>query len=150
MLPLATIIFSLTGVPIELFFACARAISNPTPLYPPPPTHTHTHSQVRALAADPKYALLHELLTIFACRGLDDYCAFSAANTEFIASIGVDHEASLRTMRLLTLCSLASGKTSLSYDAIVTALSVSKRCFPSLSRLYKSSGWVEGETLQRT
>ena len=82
---------------------------------------------MRALAADPKYAKLHELLTIFACRGLDDYRAFSAANADFVASIGVDHEASLRTMRLLTLCSLASGKTSLGYDAIAAALAVSSR-----------------------
>ena len=79
---------------------------------------------MRALAADPAHAKLHELLTIFSCRGLDDYSAFAAANGDFLASIGVAHEASLRTMRLLTLCSLASGKTSLSYDAIATALAV--------------------------
>ena len=80
---------------------------------------------MRALAADPAHAKLHELLTIFSCRGLDDYTAFAAANGDFLASIGVAHEASLRTMRLLTLCSLASGKTSLSYDAIAAALAVS-------------------------
>ena len=84
-------------------------------------------AQVRALAADPKYAKLHELLTIFACRGLDDYVAFSAANADFVASIGVDHESSLRTMRLLTLCSLASGKSTLTYEAIATALAVREK-----------------------
>ena len=81
--------------------------------------------QVRALATDAKYAKLHELLTIFASRGLDDYQAFCAANTDFVSATGIDHEASLRSMRLLTLCSLAAAKPTLTYDAIASALSVS-------------------------
>jgi hypothetical protein len=80
--------------------------------------------QVRALAGDARYGKLHELLTIFASQGLEEYAAFHAANAPFVASLGVDHEASTRTMRLLTLCSLAASKSTLSYDAIAAAIQV--------------------------
>lgn len=80
---------------------------------------------VRALKDDARYAKLHELLTIFATQGLPEYAAFHAANGPLVASLGVDHEASLRAMRLLTLTSLAAGaKGPLSYDAVAAAISV--------------------------
>lgn len=83
--------------------------------------------QVRALKDDARYAKLHELLTIFATQGLPEYAAFHAANGPLVASLGVDHEASLRAMRLLTLTSLAAGaKGPLSYDAVAAAISVSQ------------------------
>jgi len=85
---------------------------------------SHTCVQVRALAGDARYGKLHELLTIFASQGLEEYAAFHAANGPFVASLGVDHEASTRTMRLLTLCSLAASKSTLSYDAIAAAIQV--------------------------
>lgn len=82
--------------------------------------------QVRALAGDARYAKLHELLTIFATQGLPEYQAFHAANGPLVASLGVDHEASVRAMRLLTLTSLAAAsKGPLSYDAVAAAISVS-------------------------
>lgn len=82
--------------------------------------------QVRALKDDARYAKLHELLTVFATQGLPEYQAFHAANGPLVASLGVDHEASLRAMRLLTLTSLAAAaKGPLAYDAVAAAISVS-------------------------
>ncbi len=80
---------------------------------------------MRALASDAKYSKLHELLTIFASRGLAEYNAFHASHgPTFEAELGIDHDVSLRAIRLLTLTSLASSKPSLAYDAIAEAISV--------------------------
>lgn len=79
---------------------------------------------VRALKGDARYAKLHELLTIFASGDLEAYLAFHAANGAWVASQGVDHEASTETMRLLTLCTLAAGKPTLPFAAVAAALKV--------------------------
>lgn len=82
--------------------------------------------QVRALASDPKYAKLHELLLIFSSGGLEQYEAFYASNASFVASLGVDHNASLRTIRLLSLCSLAAAKGPvIPYAEVAAAIKVS-------------------------
>lgn len=81
--------------------------------------------QVKALDKDARYSQLYRLLTIFASGTLSDYNVFVQANADAIAKLGVDAERSVETMRLFTLVSLASTKTTLDFTAIGEALQVS-------------------------
>lgn len=102
--------------------------------------------QVQALRDDPRYAKLHELVSIFShqslgecvsapratpaflshctCDCADAYLAFYAAHSGYVESLGMDHAQGTETMRLLTLCSLAAASPVLSYDAVAKALQV--------------------------
>jgi hypothetical protein len=80
--------------------------------------------QIQALSADPKYAQLHELLSIFATKDLDAYTSFYGVNARVVESMGIAHDASVETMRLLTLCSLASAKPALPYETVAATIKV--------------------------
>ena len=67
--------------PTPIIIRCACLI------YPPLLTH-----QVRALASTPQYALLSELVAIFAHGQLGAYSAFAEKNAAFLADTGVDGE----------------------------------------------------------
>ena len=58
----------------------------------PPSSARHTRPQVRALAADPRYAALSELVSVFAHGSLAQYEAFVAAHGALVADLGLDHE----------------------------------------------------------
>lgn len=88
---------------------------------------------VRALAKDAEHGRLYELVDIFAHATLSAYLAYHARNAQYLAELGVDHERSVETMRLLTLCSLAAADHVVAYDAIATALQV---------RVDEVEGWV--------
>lgn len=90
-------------------------------LHPPTPLLL---LQVRHLASDAANAALYELVNIFATKDLEAYTTFVAAHRDYVASLGLDAAASHRTMRMLTLCSLAATKPVLPYDAIAAALQV--------------------------
>ena len=89
-------------------------------IYTPPPP-----PQVRALEKDAELGGLYKLVDIFAHATLQGYLEYNAANGPYLAALGVNHERSVETMRLLTLCSLASANHVLAYDAIAVALQVS-------------------------
>ena len=93
----------------------------------PLPLHTHTPCppQVRALSKDPEYARLYDLVDIFAHSTLQAYIDYHGKNSSYLKDLGVDNDRSVETMRLLTLCSLASASTQVTYDAIREALNVS-------------------------
>eukprot|EP01138_Halocafeteria_seosinensis_P014838 gb/GECG01015148.1/.p1 GENE.gb/GECG01015148.1/~~gb/GECG01015148.1/.p1 ORF type:complete len:338 (+),score=46.89 gb/GECG01015148.1/:1-1014(+) len=81
---------------------------------------------VQALQRGPKDdPLVYQLLSIFAGGDVPDYEDFADKHKDFVESLGVDHEASKRTIRLLSLCSLAGRQQSLSYDNIAQRLKVS-------------------------
>ena len=84
---------------------------------------------MRALEKDPQDARLFELVDIFSHSSLDAYIAYHGRNSAYLAELGVSHDKSVETMRLLTLCSLASAHHVASYDAISAALQV--RCLAS-------------------
>ena len=80
--------------------------------------------QVCALGKDPQHARLYELVDIFSHATLEAYVAYHAKNSAYLAELGIDHASSMETMRLLTLCSLASASHQLSYASIAEALQV--------------------------
>ena len=77
-----------------------------------------------ALGKDPQHARLYELVDIFSHATLEAYVAYHAKNSAYLAELGIDHASSMETMRLLTLCSLASASHQLSYASIAEALQV--------------------------
>ena len=79
---------------------------------------------MRALGKDAKHARLYELVDIFAHATLGAYLEYHGKNSAYLADLGIDHERSMETMRLLTLCTLASGNHKQTYDAIAAALQV--------------------------
>lgn len=84
---------------------------------------------VAALKGDATYGRLHELLSIFAVGTLSEYRAFSAGNMDYLKELGIDHEESLETIRLLSLCSLASAHDAVPFAAIASTLEVSLPCY---------------------
>jgi hypothetical protein len=85
---------------------------------------------VRALQKDPVDARLFELVDIFSHGSLDAYTSYYSRNDAYLKELGVDHEKSVETMRLLTLCSLASANHVASYESIASALQVRSTHFP--------------------
>ena len=79
---------------------------------------------MRALSSDAKHARLYELVDIFAHATLGAYVAYQEKNSAYLSELGIDHERSMETMRLLTLCTLASANHHVTYDAIAEALKV--------------------------
>lgn len=80
----------------------------------------------QALKDDPEYAPVHTLLDIFASRQVADFRAFADEQGGLLEKLGVDVEASVATIRLLSLCSIAAVAPSntLEYDALATQLEV--------------------------
>lgn len=76
------------------------------------------------MASHPDLARLHQLVDIFSHKTLDAYLAYEAAQGQYLKELGVDQAASMETMRLLTLCTLAASAETLSYDAVAQALKV--------------------------
>lgn len=81
---------------------------------------------VRQLEGHAEHGRLFELLHIFAVQKLDAYLAYEAANRDYLTGLGIDHEASLETIRLLSLCSLAaeSEDGSIEYSTIASTLQI--------------------------
>lgn len=77
------------------------------------------------MANHPELSRLHQLVDIFSHKTLDAYLAFEQAQGQYLKELGVDQAASMETMRLLTLCTLAASAETLSYDAVAQALKVS-------------------------
>lgn len=83
---------------------------------------------LEALSQEQGNGTLKELLALLAvlCRGsLDEYVSFSKidANVDMMKTNNIDGDAILRTMKLLSLCTLASGgKELLQYSEIAQAL----------------------------
>lgn len=69
--------------------------------------------------------LIHDLLTIFVSGKLEQYQAFYKQNTDFISSLGLNHEANLQKMRLLTFMSMAESKRELPFDLISQEIKIS-------------------------
>ena len=88
------------------------------------PLYTPARTQVKALAKDARYAGLYQLLAIFSTGGLSDYHAFVSAHGELVASLGIDSERSVETMRLFTLVSLGAASPTLDFATVAGALQV--------------------------
>ncbi|KAK8725783.1 hypothetical protein OTU49_010479, partial [Cherax quadricarinatus] len=66
--------------------------------------------------------LIHDLLTIFVSEKLPGYIHFYNNHKEFISSIGLDHEANVRKMRLLTFMQMAESQSEMSFEVIMQEL----------------------------
>merc|ERR1712055_901949 len=60
--------------------------------------------------------LIHELLTIFVAEKLPGYVHFYNNHKEFISSVGLDHDANVRKMRLLTFMQMAENSSEMSFE----------------------------------
>lgn len=78
---------------------------------------------VDALRSSKEHAPLHALLAVFGTGQLKDYLSFPK-RAEVLAKYGLDHDACVANMRLLSMCSLASEQAEIPYDAIAKALDV--------------------------
>eukprot|EP00357_Protocruzia_adherens_P018084 CAMPEP_0115045992 /NCGR_PEP_ID=MMETSP0216-20121206/48496_1 /TAXON_ID=223996 /ORGANISM="Protocruzia adherens, Strain Boccale" /LENGTH=415 /DNA_ID=CAMNT_0002429013 /DNA_START=31 /DNA_END=1278 /DNA_ORIENTATION=+ len=81
---------------------------------------------IKNLGQDSKTKTLLELFTIFEQKGLPDFSEWHKKNPNTLKEFGLDYEACLEKIRLLTLCSLAAGQKSLSYEAVAKALNIGK------------------------
>eukprot|EP00158_Paraphelidium_tribonemae_P000103 Partr_v1_DN16839_c0_g1_i1_m28286 putative Component of the eukaryotic translation initiation factor 3 (eIF-3) complex, which is involved in protein synthesis and, together with other initiation factors, stimulates binding of mRNA and methionyl-tRNAi to the 40S ribosome (By similarity) len=79
---------------------------------------------VKALSNDARYSALYSLLTIFSSGTLEQYHEFAGKHGDLIASLKLDGDKSLETMRLFTLVSLAGGAQVLDFGAVATALQI--------------------------
>ncbi|XP_073976687.1 eukaryotic translation initiation factor 3 subunit m [Rhodnius prolixus] len=68
--------------------------------------------------------LIHDLLTVFVSAKLSDYIKFYNEHKEFVHSMGLDHEANLKKMRLLTFMQLAEGANEMKFDTITSELQI--------------------------
>lgn len=81
---------------------------------------------VRALSSDADGAVLLQLLDICTTKTVAAYQAFATANAARFAAWGLDNEACLANMRLLSLCSLAAeaGNTPVPFRIVANTLQV--------------------------
>ena len=88
--------------------------------------HLVDMAAVQQLRDHAEHSRLFALLNIFATQKLDAYVAYRAANAQYMDGLGIDHESSLETIRLFSLCSLAaeSQDGSISYAEIAATLQV--------------------------
>jgi len=66
--------------------------------------------------------LIHDLLTIFVSEKLPGYIHFYNNHKEFISSIGLEHEANVRKMRLLTFIQMAENQSEMSFEVLMQEL----------------------------
>ncbi|KAK7490753.1 hypothetical protein BaRGS_00017982 [Batillaria attramentaria] len=62
--------------------------------------------------------LIHDLLTIFVSGKLSQYQQFYKNNTDFVQSLGLNHEANMRKMRLLTFMQMAETRKEMDFALI--------------------------------
>ncbi|XP_014244346.1 eukaryotic translation initiation factor 3 subunit M-like [Cimex lectularius] len=68
--------------------------------------------------------LIHDLLTVFVSEKLMDYINFYKDHKEFVQELGLDHEANLKKMRLLTFMQLGESCPDMSFDMITSELMI--------------------------
>lgn len=80
---------------------------------------------VQALEQHASHAPTYRLLEVFVNGSFKDYLAFYGSNQDYVDNtLALDHNEFLRTMRSLTVCSLAAKSDVLSYDDIKAQLGV--------------------------
>jgi len=82
--------------------------------------HLLSLKPVKFLEGEP----IHDLLTIFVTDTLNIYLQFYENNKEFIKSIGLDHDKNMQKMRILSLISLATQNSELTFSQIAEALHI--------------------------
>merc|ERR1712154_402393 len=62
--------------------------------------------------------LIHDLLSIFVSGKLSQYQQFYKNNTDFVQSLGLNHESNTRKMRLLTFMQMAETRKEMDFSLI--------------------------------
>jgi len=73
-----------------------------------------------------KGMLIHKLLMIFVSGRLSDYLEFYSQNMEFVNSTGLDHEANMSKMRILTFLTLASQQNEIGYTELIDLMAINE------------------------
>ncbi|XP_014248162.1 eukaryotic translation initiation factor 3 subunit M-like [Cimex lectularius] len=68
--------------------------------------------------------LIHDLLNVFVFEKLSGYIKFYDEHKDFVHSIGLDHEANMQKMRLLTFMQLGESCPEMSFDTITKELMI--------------------------
>lgn len=69
---------------------------------------------------------IHDLLTIFVSEKLSAYTAFYEANKAFVDSLGLQHEQSMKKMRLLTFMQLAENRKEITFEQVQKELQLTE------------------------
>ncbi|CAM9257678.1 unnamed protein product, partial [Choristocarpus tenellus] len=77
---------------------------------------------VAQLEKDPKFAAVYQLLHIFSVEKLDAYMAFHKQHGVTLAENKIDHDSCVSSMRLLSLCSLATEHEEIPYQIVAETL----------------------------
>eukprot|EP01132_Coremiostelium_polycephalum_P002492 gene2492-3084_t len=75
-------------------------------------------------SSNQQHNLTYELMKIFATEQLESYLEFSNRNPTFLQSIGLNNEASLQKIRLLSLATLTSEQSKVPYSLISKKLQI--------------------------
>jgi len=84
--------------------------------------HVLTLKPVAAMKGE----LLHNLLMIFVSGRLSDYLEFYSQNMDYVNSTGLDHEANMSKMRILTFLTLASQQSEIAYSDLTDLMAINE------------------------
>eukprot|EP01103_Thecamoeba_quadrilineata_P005987 TRINITY_DN15728_c0_g1_i1.p1 TRINITY_DN15728_c0_g1~~TRINITY_DN15728_c0_g1_i1.p1 ORF type:complete len:398 (+),score=70.68 TRINITY_DN15728_c0_g1_i1:40-1233(+) len=79
---------------------------------------------IKQLETDSVHAKLYELLKLFASEKLESFTNFHKNNPDYLESVGISHDESLKKIRLLSLATLAVEHQELSYSLIAETLKI--------------------------
>jgi hypothetical protein len=77
---------------------------------------------IKQLQSDPQFGVMFQLLQIVTKDTVHVYQQFYAKNQATLQKLGCDHDAILRKMRVMTMCTLGEDKHDLTYDALLKDL----------------------------
>lgn len=100
---------------VDAMYCITESIKDPTTFIL---DHLLALKPVRFLEGD----LTHDLLNIFVLKKLTDYRAFYNSHKEFVSSLGLDHEANIRKMRILTFIQMAQESEEIPYSQLTQEL----------------------------
>jgi len=96
-------------------------------------------------SSDLRQKKLYKLLQIFANENLKAFQQFTAENSTFLSSVGLNEKACENKMRLLSLMSLASGAEELTFGSIASELDVKEIEVPRWVVSAVSAGLLEAK-----
>jgi len=79
---------------------------------------------IKQLQSDPVHSKLYELLQLFAHEKLESFTNFHLNNPDYLETIGISHDESLKKMRLLSLATLAVENNEIPYSKIAQTLKI--------------------------
>jgi translation initiation factor 3 subunit M len=88
---------------------------------------------IKQLQSDPVHSKLYELLQLFAHEKLESFTNFHKNNPDYLESVGISHDDSLKKIRLLSIATLAVESNEIPYSKIAQTLMIEEE---------EVEGWV--------